>query len=219
MRLLAERSRAALAAANDAAAAAEAIYQVVETTLADTVPADTVPADDAPADTSLATKQSTAPETFNLVIASCVLSQLHNGPWHEALRLMSEYFPSAAERFRSSQRTADVFLPLARTIEARFVDRLAAWTAPGGRIYLSESVQMCFVEPDGAEHWSTEGTLRMTRTTDLADYLDRRFHIEQTGRWNWLVDADTLAAETGRVKAERPGRLFDVQGLLLSLAN
>ncbi len=184
-----------LADERDSAAAAEAMCRVIETTMPETVMLGS------------ASPQST--QQFDLVVASCILSQLHNASLQMALRLFGERFPGEAERFRTAQQTAAAFYSLAREIEARFIDWLAEITAPGGRIFLSESVQMCFIEPDGPDHWSTEGTLRMTRTTNLADYLDPRFTIEKFDRWNWVADPPQAAGQRGR--------LFDVQGLIMSV--
>ncbi len=58
--------------------------------------------------------------------------------------------------------------------------------APGGRIFLSETVQTCLTElaADGA--WTSAGTYRMTATLDLADYLDGRLAIVERSRWTWV---------------------------------
>jgi hypothetical protein len=187
-----------LANQQDPATAAEAIHQVIKTTVPE------------PVILEPAVSGSVQPaQQFELVVASCILSQLHNASLKLALRLFGERFPDKAEWFRTSRQTATAFYNLAREMEARFIDWLAEITAPGGRIFLSESVQMCFIEPDGADYWSTEGTLRMTRTTSLADYLDPRFTIEKFDRWNWVADRPRQAGQRGR--------LFDVQGMILTL--
>ncbi len=49
----------------------------------------------------------------------------------------------------------------------------------------------------------------MTGTLDLADYVDRRFEIEERGRWTWV---------TAVPQAGRSGKLFDVQALILKVA-
>jgi hypothetical protein len=130
-----------------------------------------------------------------------------------AVRLYGERFPQEVDAFRQSQQTATAFFDLARTMERRWIDWLTTITARHGRIFASESVQMCFIEPgegpDAANQWSTVGTLRMTRTTNLADYFDGRFQVQQADRWNWVIDPPQ--------KPGQRGRLFDVQGLILSL--
>lgn len=180
----------ALAAAADVAAGAEAVYQALKITEPQPMP-----------------RELAALAPFDLVVASCMLSQLHNAALATAVRLFDERFPGQAEQFRTSQATAAAFFELARQVEARFIDQLAGLVTPQGRIYLSETVQVCFIEPAGPAHWSTEGTLRMLRTINLADYLDQRFTVERSDRWPWLIET------------QPPGRsrLFDVQGLIVGL--
>lgn len=179
-----------LAAAPDSSAGAEAMYRALKTTRPEPLP-----------------RELTALAPFDLVVASCMLSQLHNAALATAVRLFGERFPGEEERFRASQDTASAFYELARQVEARFIDHLASLTAPQGRIYLAETVQVCFLEPAGPQHWSTEGTLRMLRTANLADYLDQRFTVERSDRWPWVIEAEPPARS----------RLFDVQGLILSV--
>jgi hypothetical protein len=149
-------------------------------------------------------------ETFDLVIASCLLSQLHAPAARRAEQVFAERFADSLAQLRSAARWLGGLQALARRIEASFIDRLPSLVAPGGRIYLSETVQTCLTElaADGA--WSTAGTYRMTKSLDLADYIDHRFEIERRGRWTWVA---ALPQST------RPGKLFDVQSLVLKTAS
>ncbi len=61
--------------------------------------------------------------------------------------------------------------------------------------------------PDG--HWMTEGLYRMTRTPLLSDYLDGRFRVEDRGAWPWIEGTPGAAGQ--------PGRLFNVQALVLAV--
>jgi hypothetical protein len=144
---------------------------------------------------------------FDLVVASCVLSQLHFGLTHRAADLFAARFAGRIDELRQSERWTAALYQLARRVEARFIDDLAALVDERGLIYLSESVQMCYVERTASGQWKSEGTYRMLRTTDLADYVDDRFTITKRGRWEWVVSPP---AEVGQV-----GRLFDVQALVL----
>ena len=114
---------------------------------------------------------------FDLVVASCLLSQLHAPAAMAAERLFAERFAAEVPILRTNTHWLAALQRLARRIEAQFIERLPALVAPGGRIFLSETVQTCLTElaADGA--WTSAGTYRMTATLDLADYLDCRLAI------------------------------------------
>ncbi|HWE40402.1 MAG TPA: hypothetical protein VG406_27870 [Isosphaeraceae bacterium] len=156
---------------------------------------------------------STRPEAFrtdgsyDLVVASCVLGQLHVAACNRAIQLFVAKFPARVDEFRHSDRWTRAMYGLARRMESTFIDSLHGLAEPDGRIVLSESVRFCFLYPSGDGGWMTNGFYRMTRTTRLTDELDDRFVVERRGRWSWIVDPP---AAPGQV-----GRLFDVEGLLL----
>ena len=143
----------------------------------------------------------------DLVVASCVLSQLHFGLTHQAGARFAARFPDAEERLRASRVWKAALYDTARGMEDRFVGELTKLVTDDGVVYLSESVQMCYVQlgPDG--QWQTEGTYRMLRTKDLADYVRGQFAIEQRGRWEWIVDRPAVVGDVGR--------MYDVQALVL----
>ncbi len=147
---------------------------------------------------------------YDLVVASCVLSQLHVGLAHQAADLFAIRFPGKLEQLRGAECWTTALYRLARRIEARFIDDLIGLVADGGLIYLSESVQMCYVERTPSGPWQTKGTYRMLRSTDLSDYVDGRFSIAQRGRWEWVVSPPAEAGQTGR--------LYDVQALVLRVS-
>jgi hypothetical protein len=100
---------------------------------------------------------------------------------------------------------------LAHRMEVAFIDSLPGMLAPNGRIFLSETVQGCFLHPSPDGQWMTDGMYRMTRTTQLRDYIDDRFRVEHHGKWVWVMEP---ATENGQV-----GRLYNVQALVLSLSS
>ncbi len=146
---------------------------------------------------------------FDLVVASCVLSQLHFALTHGAGDRFESRFPGQQERLRQSSRWTAALYHLARRMEDKFVDDLAALVAEGGIIYLSESVQMCYIELASSGQWQTAGTYRMLRSTELSDYLAGLFTIVERARWEWVVTPPAAVGQTGR--------LYDVQALLLAL--
>ncbi len=183
--------RATLAGAPDAATAIEPMAAIA----------------DAAAQHDEEAPAATAGGPFDLVVASCLLSQLHAPAVLAAERLFAERFAAELPQLRASNRWLTGLNGLARRIEKRLIDRLPALTAPGGRIYLSETVQTCLTElaPDGG--WTTPGTYRMTPTLDLSDYVNARFKIQTRGRWTWVAAIP---------EAGRNGKLFDVQALVLN---
>jgi hypothetical protein len=146
---------------------------------------------------------------YDLVVASCVLSQLHFGLLHRAADLFEERFPGELETLRSSIHWTKALFDMARRMESRLIDDLADLLAEGGLIYLSESAQMCYVKLTDDDRWETEGTYRMLRSQDITDYLDRRFAAIAHGRWQWV---GSPPEKVGQV-----GRLFDVQAVVLRM--
>lgn len=144
---------------------------------------------------------------YDMIVASCLLSQLHQPLVDQIGRRFAARFPESNKLPEISPQWKQALFNLARRMEARFVDELTRLLAPRGAIYLSESVQMCHVElrPDG--QWQTEGSYRMLRTTNLADYFDHRFKAQARARWHWVVTPPARPGDRGR--------LFDVQALVL----
>jgi hypothetical protein len=151
----------------------------------------------------------TAGEKFDLVIASCVLCQLHLEICNQTIARFALRFPGQETFFRQSPSWTHAMYGLARRMEQAFIHALHGLVSPGGRIYLSETVQSAFLHPTPEGHWVTDGVYRMTHTTQLSDYLDERFQIERQAQWHWIIEP---SQPTGRV-----GRLYNTQGLVLSV--
>jgi hypothetical protein len=183
---LLEKCAEQLAAAPDEPAAINSLIQVIE---------------------AAALSPAIGSPQYDLVVASCVLSQLHVALVQQAVELFGRQFAGREEILRGDPRWSMAVYQFARRVEERFIDQLWAMLARGGRIYLSESVQMCFIEPTSDGQWQTDGTLRMLRTKDLRDYLDRRFVIEAADRWHWVFWPATEGEK---------GRLYDVQALIVA---
>jgi hypothetical protein len=144
---------------------------------------------------------------FELVVASCVLSQLHFRLTQEASARFDARFPEHGDELRQSDAWKTAVYRLARRMEDRMIDDLRMLVADAGLVYLSETVQMCFITlaPDG--RWQSEGTFRMLRTKDLEDYVRGRYQVLARERWEWVVSPPTEPGQTGR--------LYDVQALVL----
>jgi|GEM_PF-1528829 len=144
---------------------------------------------------------------FNLVIVSCILSQLHLHVWNQSLERYSARFPDAADSPPSSNQWGQAMFGLARRMEHAFVHSLAQWVEPEGRVYLANAVQGCFVRANEHGVWLTEGMFQLTETLELADYVDQTFSIEERGRWVWVTPPSVEQGSRGRINK--------VQGLIL----
>lgn len=144
---------------------------------------------------------------YDLVVASCVLSQLHFGLLHRARLAFDKQFPRQDKLLDGSVRWTSALFEMARRMENKFIDNLAEHVAPGGFIFLSDSTQMCYVTGTPAGKWETEGTYRMLRTRYITDYLDQRFVSVGRERWDWVVSPPHQPGDVGRV--------YDVQGVVL----
>lgn len=147
---------------------------------------------------------------FDLVVASCLLSQLHFDLVHRCAERFASRYPGRGDQLAGSSLWTTAMFGMARRMEAALIDGIAALVAHGGLVYLSESPQMCYIQLTEAGAWETAGTFRMLRSAEIDDYVDERFAIVTRRRWHWVV---APPQQPGQV-----GRLFDVQALVLRMA-
>jgi hypothetical protein len=147
------------------------------------------------------------PGIYDLVVASCLLSQLHVMTVQNILASFRQRFGRDVEGLAAAPAWKAALYDLARRMEHKFIDQLAVWLKPEGRCYLSETVQLCYVDLAADGSWETEGSYRMTKSLDLTDYLDERFRVINQGRWQRLDSPPTANAQ---------GRLYDVHALLVA---
>jgi hypothetical protein len=145
--------------------------------------------------------------SYDLVVASCLLSQLDFWLIHRAAEAFETRYPGQGEQLRGSSIWTAALEHLAERLQRRFVDDLAALTSPGARLYFAESTHVCFIELTAAGQWQTEGKYRMLAVTDLAEYFNQQFAVIERDRWEWIVRPPQQAGDTGR--------LFEVQALAL----
>ena len=144
---------------------------------------------------------------YELVIASCLLSQLNFWIVQGSRDVLSQRFAEEANRLDESRQWQTALEALSRRIEQRFMADLAKLVAERGRVYLSESVQMCFIELAPNGQWQTEGTWRMLESKDLRTYVPAQLTVIAEARWEWIVWPPQKPGDRGR--------LFEVQGLVL----
>lgn len=147
-------------------------------------------------------------EKFDLVIASCIVSQLHVPATERLQEAFVTKFPGQLETLQKSVVWLTALARYAQRTEASLVSSLAALVSPAGRIVFSESVQAVFFEVGENGEWLAEGTHRMLRTVNLVELLDSRFRVYTKSRWNWVILP---------TKGTKRGRAFDVQGLIVGL--
>jgi hypothetical protein len=145
---------------------------------------------------------------FELVVASCLLGQLHVMALHRAQAEFLKRFPGQEALLQTTRVWSEALERMARRMEEDFIDHLFQWTTPAGRIYLSETVRIAFLEPGEQGGWQSEGNYRMLKSAQLADYLDERFVIESQRGWQWVF-------KPPQNKGDR-GRLFEVQAMVLT---
>ena len=144
---------------------------------------------------------------FHLVIASCVLGQLHYALTHRSDVLLEQRFPGHVAQLRNSPRWVANLRQLAHRMKAIFLDGLVRSTVAGGFVYLADTVQLCNVHLTPWGRWTTGKAYRMLRSAKLEDLLDDRFTVVERAQWDWVGTPPSATKLTGRV--------YDVQALLL----
>jgi len=151
------------------------------------------------------TQPKVQPESgvFDFTVCSGVLSQVDYPVWRCAVELLEDRFGKPFDRelvneLRQSQRQ------MGHRLRLNLIDQLAAQTRPGGRIYLSDTMRVAHLDVSWWSGWKTTGAYTMGLVPELADYLDRRFTIDDRRQWNWV---DLEESEKGK------GRLWKVQVL------
>lgn len=124
---------------------------------------------------------------WDLVVASCVGSQLHIRALQEMTRRYRERFADQAALLEQSAAWADAMLRLSWRLQDAFIDHLLGLVAPDGRLYLADTVQvgMLYLRLTGG--WRTPGWYRMTRERILAAMLPAAARPLHGGQWPYVV--------------------------------
>ena len=124
----------------------------------------------------------------DLVVCSCVLSQLHIAAQDKVQARFAARFPEVgAAPLRESQAWVEATLALVHDLQRAFLRDLRRMVAPSGRLYLSASVQVGQVweSRDGA--WATPGWYRLISEPRLSDCLEPGWDVLLEARWPWVV--------------------------------
>lgn len=152
-----------------------------------------------------------SPPGAELVVASCVLSQLGIDLQRQIRHRFARRFPDAGAQCLEASRTwAEAQLQLLHSTQRAFLASLHSLTAPGGRAFLSATVQVgqVAIEPDG--QWSTPGWYRMTPERHLGPLIGRDWEILLEAQWPWVASPPGPDG--------REGLVYRVEALVLSPA-
>lgn len=143
---------------------------------------------------------------WDLVISSCVGTQLHLRALDEIARRFAQRFGGHGALLSGSAAWTDAMLRLSWRWQDAFHDHLLRLVDPDGRVYLSETVQVGELRacPDG---WRTPGWYRMTRERLLAAVLPASALPLHGGQWPYVVAAPTAGA---------PGLMYNVHAVVMA---
>ena len=122
---------------------------------------------------------------YELLICSAVLTQLQASVREKLEHVFLKRFPLHRNALLFHGNWRDSVLKFARKLEDAFIEYLDSLIYPGGLIYLSDTVHVCWLTQLDLRTFTTEGSWLATRTSRLADYLGSRQVIGE-GQWQWI---------------------------------
>ncbi|MEM9490967.1 MAG: hypothetical protein AAGC55_17595 [Myxococcota bacterium] len=143
---------------------------------------------------------------WDLVIASCVLTQLHTAALSAITSRFNHFFPDRQALMARSPIWTQAMLELSWRLQRGFMDALLRVSSPSGRIYLSATVQLGMVHrhPDGS--WRTPGWHRTMKQRTLAANLPDAARPLHGGEWPYVASVPT---------DDSPGTLFNVHAVIM----
>ncbi len=144
---------------------------------------------------------------WDLVIASCVGTQLHIRALDEITRRFEQRFAGEGASLAQSTAWTDAMLRLSWRLQDSFIEHLLGLVERDGRIYLADTVQVGVLYQRLAGGWRTPGWYRMTRERFLAEMLPAAARPLHGGQWPHVVAAPSL---------EAAGLLYNVHAVVMS---
>ena len=143
-------------------------------------------------------------EQYHLIVCSAILTQLEIAVRQAVVDCFLERYPAHAQAVSFYEPWRRQAWDFARSLESAFIDHLRLLLAPGGIVYLSETVHVCWLFRPDSQTFASEGSWVATRTSRLADYLSPQDELLLESHWNWLMH-----------QPEGPywGRLYRVQAV------
>jgi hypothetical protein len=142
---------------------------------------------------------------YDLVICSAVLTQLEIPSRRQVWNSYRHRFPCEQLSGSSLNSWNRHSWDFARQVESAFLDHLTSLVSPGGLVFLSATVHICWLTQADAETFESEGSWIGTRTSTLTDYLKAEDEILKTDRWTWI---------RRQPEGAYWGRLYGVQAVL-----
>jgi hypothetical protein len=144
---------------------------------------------------------------WDLVIASCVGTQLHIRALDQITRRYAQRFASEAASLDQVPAWTDAMMRLSWRLQDAFIEHLLGLVEPDGRIYLSDTVQVGMLYQRLAGGWRTPGWYRMTRERFLAELLPVSAQPLHGGQWPYVVAVPSL---------EAAGLLYNVHAVVMA---
>ncbi|MGA1867319.1 MAG: hypothetical protein ACMUJM_02115 [bacterium] len=146
------------------------------------------------------------PKKFDLVICSAMLSQLQAKIKRATLETFPQKFGPGYPGINTNKKWMKDLWNFARRLEHAFINHLDSLVNPGGVIYLSATVKVCWVkEEQEGKRYTTEGSWITLESGQLPNYLSVDHKIERTVNWPW-------ARKEG--ENEYWGRLYEIQAVI-----
>jgi hypothetical protein len=146
------------------------------------------------------------PPGWDLVVASCVATQLHLRIVREIARWHAERFPDGPAIAASPAWTA-AMLQLSWRLQAAFLACLLDLVTADGRVYVSDTVQVGTVYATLDGDWRTPGWYRMMRGRLLSEQLPPTAQRIHGAEWPYVAAAPT---------SETPGLVYNVHAAVMA---
>ncbi len=143
---------------------------------------------------------------YQIVVASCVLTQLQAYVRKELEQAFLQKFPDALQVLLSNKTWLTGCKMFAADLEIKFIKYLNSLVEKGGIIYLSDTIKVSWLnESDKDGYFFTDGYWLTIDKEHLTDYLSLNNSVHTEERWKWA-----RLEKEGNFR----GRLYDVQAIL-----
>jgi hypothetical protein len=142
---------------------------------------------------------------YNLIVCSAVLTQLQASVRKRVGAIFLNRFPEYRSALSLNKSWRGHIWKFARHLEDVFINHLELLSAPGGIVYLSVTVHVCWLLRTDSQTFTTEGSWIAIRTSRLADYLSPEYEITAERQWKWFRKEQ---------EGHYWGRLYDVQAII-----
>lgn len=143
----------------------------------------------------------------NLVVASCVLSQLHLPLLCAISQGLEGRFEGLRATFPENESWSRAAMAFSERLEKNFIETLRHNVASGGRVYLAATIHRMEYRVTEDGQWQSPGLFRVCRRAGLRDYVDEAFQTEYQEQWWWDISQVRQPLQKGHG--------YQVQGAIL----